>query len=115
MPSRNGSVTMAGAVCPTCGRPFLRRGRRRFCSDACRQAAWRHRHAAPPAPAPMLPPRGAPQATVVYECPRCEGRLLGQQRCPDCHVFCRRIGPGGRCPACDEPVAIAELTTPERR
>jgi hypothetical protein len=36
-------------------------------------------------------------------------RFLGQQRCPDCGLFCRRIGPGGLCPHCDEPVALADL------
>ena len=47
-------------------------------------------------------------AGVVYECPVCEERLLGR-RCPDCQVFCRRLGVGGRCPACDEVVLIDEL------
>ena len=41
-PSRNDGVTIA---CPCCARPFVPpAGRRRFCSDACRQAAWRRRH-----------------------------------------------------------------------
>ena len=43
------------------------------------------------------------------ECPSCETRLLGEQRCPDCHLWARRIGPGGVCPHCDELVAFAEL------
>ena len=119
MPSRNDGGTIPGAVCPACGRGFSPRGRRRFCSDACRQAAWRRRHATPVGPVPVLPPRGAAghatAGNVVYECPTCGGRLLGEQRCPDCHVFCRRVGLGGRCPACDEPVAVADLITPEGR
>jgi hypothetical protein len=118
MPSRNDGVTMASANCPTCGQGFRPSGRRRFCSDACRQAAWRRRQTTPAPAAPVLPPRGAPdaaRATVVYECPACGARLLGQQRCPDCNVFCRRVGPGGRCPHCDEPVAAADLITPEGR
>jgi hypothetical protein len=45
----------------------------------------------------------------VYECPVCGARFLGEQRCPDCNVFCRRLGPGGPCPHCDEPVALADL------
>ncbi len=69
------------------------------------QAAWRRRH---PTPVPTLPAR-PPRTAIVYECPNCEARLLGEQRCPDCQVFCRRVGPGGPCPHCDEPVAVADL------
>jgi hypothetical protein len=35
--------------------------------------------------------------------------FLGQQRCDDCGVFGRRLGPGGPCPHCDEAVAISDL------
>ena len=52
-----------------------------------------------------LPPR-SPRPATVYECPSCETRYLGEQRCPDCGIFCRRVGPGGPCPHCDEPVAL---------
>ncbi|MDO8567871.1 MAG: hypothetical protein Q7R57_04065 [Dehalococcoidales bacterium] len=45
----------------------------------------------------------------MYECPSCGARYLDEQRCPDCHLFCRRVGPGGRCPHCEEPVAVADL------
>lgn len=118
-PSRNDGVTMTLSVCPICGTAFSPTGRRRFCSDACRQAAWRNRrrlaaraetcshHSAQT----TLPPlsKGDPRSGIVYECPSCGVRYLGQQRCPDCQLFCRRIGPGGRCPHCDEPVAISDL------
>jgi hypothetical protein len=107
-PSRDVGVTMA---CPVCGRAFRPAGRRRFCSAACRQAAWRRRHAAVRAAAPVLPPR-VPRAVVVYECPVCATRYLGEQRCPDCQRFCRRVGPGGLCPHCEEPVAVADLLAP---
>jgi hypothetical protein len=50
--------------------------------------------------------------TTVYVCPSCETRFLGQQRCPDCGLFCRRVGPGGPCPHCEEPVALADLLPP---
>ena len=123
MPLRNDRVTMARRVCLACGQRFAPSGRRQFCSDACRQAAWRRRHTSPlvsvvPVPARPDTRRATGHATVanvVYECPRCSARLLGEQRCPDCHLFCRRVGPGGRCPHCDEPVALADLTTPEGR
>ena len=102
-PSRNDDVTIA---CPNCGHRFQPSGRRRFCSDACRQAAWRARQ--PVAPVVPIPPR-SPRPATVYECPACETRSLGEQRCPECHLFCRRVGPGGACPHCDEPVALVDL------
>jgi hypothetical protein len=46
---------------------------------------------------------------VVYECPECETRTLNERRCPDCNLFTRRIGSGGTCPHCEEPVAISDL------
>jgi predicted nucleic acid-binding Zn ribbon protein len=100
---------MADAGCPVCGRAFPS-GRRRFCSAACRQAAWRRRRTARP-PAPAIPPRASrpPRSDVVYECPVCGARYLGEQRCADCQRFCRRVGLGGRCPHCDEPVAVDDL------
>ncbi|HZW44895.1 MAG TPA: hypothetical protein VFF32_10955 [Dermatophilaceae bacterium] len=48
--------------------------------------------------------------SVIYECPECETRYLDERRCPDCNLFTRRIGPGGSCPHCDEPVAQTDLT-----
>ena len=46
---------------------------------------------------------------VVYECPECEERYRAERRCPDCQLFTRRLGRGGQCPHCQEPLAIAEL------
>ncbi len=106
-PSRNDGVTISQVNCLVCGQPFHPSGRRRFCSDACRQAAWRHRHSNLKELTPLA--NGVPRSGTVYECPSCGSRYLGEQRCPDCQLFCRRIGPGGRCPHCDEPVAIADL------
>jgi hypothetical protein len=102
-PSRNDGVTIP---CPVCGLPFTPVGRQRVCSAACRQAAWRRRHAE--AAAPSIPLR-TPRAATIYECPDCETRYLGEQRCSDCGTFCSRVGPGGLCPHCDEPVALADL------
>ena len=63
-PPRNDNRNDTAATCPACGQPFTPAGRRRWCSDACRQAAWRQRH---PAPDPAaLPPRyrpGTPPST----------------------------------------------------
>ncbi len=93
-PLRNEDSNDSAAACPACGQPFTPAGRRRWCSDACRQTAWRRRH---PAPGPAgsgtaAPPAAAGNATI-YQCPEC------------------RLGPGGACPHCDEPVAIKDLTT----
>jgi hypothetical protein len=111
-PSRNESRNDTAATCPACGQPFTPAGRRRWCSDACRQAAWRHRHPAPgPAAAGLPAPPPTAREATIYQCPQCGERYLGQQRCHDCGTFCRRVGPGGSCPHCDEPVAINDLIT----
>jgi len=109
-PCRNDGVTIEGRTiaCPICERGFRPVGRRRFCSDACRQAAWRGRHPEKLVTAILLPPR-TPRSATVYECPSCQTRSLGEQRCPDCNTFGRRVGPGGLCPSCDEPVAVTDL------
>jgi predicted amidophosphoribosyltransferase len=46
---------------------------------------------------------------TIYECGECGTRLLGEQRCVDCQRFSRRVGVGGLCPQCEEPVTVAEL------
>ncbi len=63
-PVRNVSVT---AVCGVCGDRLPAGRARRWCSDACRQAAFRVRRAAP-APVPAQPAK----ADMVYECVRHE-------------------------------------------
>ncbi len=102
----------AVAVCPVCQRRFTPAGRRRFCSDACRKAAWRRRHQ-PPAAAIVVPPPRPRRPVTVYACPSCQARYLGEQHCQDCGVFCHRVGLGGACPHCDEPVAVADLISEE--
>jgi hypothetical protein len=111
-PLRNDDRNDTAARCPACGQPFTPSGRRRWCSDACRQAAWRRRHPAP-SPAAAALPAAPPAASdgTIYQCPECDQRYIGQQYCDDCATFCRRIGPGGPCPHCDEPVSVNDLTT----
>lgn len=92
-------------TCAWCNTSFAPSGRRRFCSDACKQASWRARHADPP----TTPTAVTRPADTVYECPSCEQRYLGIRRCQDCQLFCRRIGPGSLCPHCDEPVTHQDL------
>ena len=105
MPSRNVYVT---ASCAACGAPLSEGRARLWCSDACRQAAWRRRHQPEQAP-PELPAGRPRKAGTVYECPECETRLVGSQFCEDCRTFMRRLGPGGNSPCCGEPVTFEEL------
>ena len=99
--------------CPVCQTPITS-ARARYCSDACKQRAYRLRQ---PDTTPLdldgltadLRSRQVLVSRTVYECPSCEARFLGEQRCPDCHVFCRRLGLGGLCPHCDDPVTLAVL------
>ena len=105
LPLRHDTVTM---TCPVCSQPFSPSGRRRFCTDACKATAYRQRHN--PQPAPIIVPATQPRRPItVYECGTCGNRALGQQRCDDCHTFMTRIGYGGLCPSCSEPVAVNEL------
>ena len=104
-PSRDDPETI---TCPICQRRFTPTGRQRYCTSACRKTAYRRRHHDPPAPLPVPAARPRRHFTV-YECPDCEQRLLGEQRCPDCGIFARRIAIGGPCPHCGEPVALTDL------
>ena len=115
--SRYGSSDPADAPsqrsCPVC-RATVTSARARYCSDACTQRAYRQRQTDDTALeldalTADLRSRRVLITRTVYECPACETRLLGTQRCPDCHVFCRRLGLGGPCPHCDDPVTLAEL------
>ena len=98
--------------CPVCGCGFVVTGRRRYCSDGCRRAAWAGRHwslSAQVSVVVVAPPAGARRPHTVYECDACGTRSLGEQRCEDCGVFMRRVGLGGTCPSCEEAVAACEL------
>lgn len=108
--SRDGSV--AGR-CVVCGHPVPRR-QARYCSRACQQQAYRLRHD----PATTfdesavrrdLHRRRALTAQTIYECPACQERYLGDRRCLDCNRFCRALGLGGHCPACDDLVLLSDL------
>jgi len=95
-------------ACGACGRTFLVQGRKAYCDDACRQRGFRRRQRLADEIQLGLATR-LPKTAIVYQCPECDSRYLGQQRCDDCGVWCQRLGPGGPCPHCDDPVAIADL------
>ncbi len=77
---------------PPCGKDFAAQGRRRYCSGACKQKAWREHHALP------SPPTRPPGAETVYECAQCDARYLGERRCPECNLFTRSLGAGAFVP-----------------
>jgi hypothetical protein len=90
-------------TCRVCARQVTST-RATFCSPACKQIAFRRRNlptTATTGPVPAAMPN-------VYECPGCGGHLT-QQRCPECHLFCTRLGPGGCCPECDAVILVTEL------
>jgi predicted amidophosphoribosyltransferase len=104
-PWRDDAATTA---CPVCGRDFRPTGRAVYCSEGCRKTAWRRRHQV--LPAPVVVPAGVPRRPLsVYECPTCDTRAVGEQRCGDCGGFMTRVGWGGLCPHCGEAVAVAEV------
>lgn len=104
-PSRDEPGTTPCPVCQIRSTPI---GRQTYCSTICRKTAFRRRHqpAGPAVTVPTARPRGQ---ITVYECPDCGQRLMGEQRCDDCGTFARRIGVGGACPHCQEPVAMTDL------
>jgi len=108
------TTTPAGSqlLCPVCWTPFTRAGRQLYCTDKCRKTAWTRRRT-PPAVAAPVPPARPRRDVTIYACPTCSQRYHAQQWCPDCNQPCTRIGLGGPCPHCDEPVAIADLLDPQ--
>lgn len=108
-PSCHDAVTM---TCPICQHSFTPAGRRKFCTDACRAAAYRQRRDAARSPI-VVPPAQPRRPITVYECDTCGARAVGEQRCADCATFMRRVGIGGQCPSCSGPIAINELLEQE--
>jgi hypothetical protein len=99
-------------ACVMCGEPAS--GRSRYCSPACRQRAYRLRQQPDQqtlleATTASLKQQQALVEHTVYLCSRCERRLLGEWRCPDCGLMCKKLGLGGPCPHCDELVVLVDL------
>jgi rubrerythrin len=108
-PSRHDAVTI---TCPVCQHTFTPAGRQKFCSDACRAAAYRRRRDAE-RPAFTVAKNHPRRPITVYECDSCGARALGEQRCESCSTFMRKIGLGGECPSCGEALAVTELLAQE--
>ena len=114
--SRDGTPQpAAGPACPLCAAPLPSR-RARYCSEACKQRAYRLRQADEQSPTPTTLARDLQRLRVLkahtlYECPTCGERYLGLQRCPECQHFCRMLGLGGPCPHCDELLLLTDVLT----
>jgi hypothetical protein len=83
-------------TCPVCGRTFSPSGKRAYCTDACKAAAYRRRRDANRPVVQVQLPKSRPRGPItVYECGSCGERSLGDQRCGQCGIFMRRVGIGG--------------------
>ena len=108
-PSRNDMRNdIEPAACPVCADTFTPIRRQRYCTPACRQAAWRARHPQP-RPAIVIPATTRRRDITVYQCAGCDTRYLAQQYCHDCHQPCQRLDLGGLRPHCDEPITITDI------
>lgn len=108
-------LTVRERRCPVCGEWYQPVGRARYCSQACRQHAYRLRHAQVQTREAKLETwmRGLERRSAVlqqtaYECPSCEQRYLLIRCCPDCNLICRKLGLGGTA-RCDELILVSEL------
>jgi ribosomal protein L32 len=81
---------------------------------ACKQRAYRLRHQPqatldPAVLRTQLQHRRLLVAHTIDVCSSCGERFLGERRCPDCHLFTRSLGLGGRCPDCDTIILLGDL------
>ena len=111
--TRNDSQPSPG-VCPVCTDAFPIDGRGIYCTPKCRQRAYRlrHHHANRPTItdlAAKLRREHRLLAQTVYECPSCQDRFLGDRRCSDCNLWCRKVALGGQCSGCDEVLTVSDL------
>ena len=113
-PPRNdirNDISPPAATCPVCAAAFTPIRRQRYCTPACRQAAWRARHRGPaPPPSTTVAARTTRRDDTVYQCGECGSRYLARQWCHDCSKPCTRLDTGGLCPHCDEPITIKDIT-----
>jgi hypothetical protein len=112
-PSREPSHTaISSSACLVCG-VALTASQQRYCTRACQQQAYRLRHQPSRLDLTLLRAELKRQRRLlqhtVYECPTCETRSVGHQRCTECNTFARRIGLGGNCPECDAVLAFTDL------
>ena len=109
-PPRDDDRDDAGRLCPSCSTSFTPQGRQAYCTPACRQKAYRQRSITRELRAtPSAPPQRNRRELTIYQCLDCDQVFLGEQWCPDCQRPCARLGLGGNCPHCSEPVTVNQL------
>jgi predicted nucleic acid-binding Zn ribbon protein len=114
VPSRQPSRTAhPSRTCLVCG-AALGPSQQRYCKRACQQLAYRLRHHQASrldlvSVRAELKRRRQLTEHTVYECPSCETRSVGEQRCAECNTFGRAIGLGGHCPDCEAIVLLTDL------
>jgi hypothetical protein len=100
-------------TCPMCGRTFPIQGRSIYCGPTCRQRAFRLRrnqvHRSTLHLTETLRRERRLTAQTIYECPSCDQRFLGERRCGDCNLMCRKVGLGGECSGCGEILTIIDV------
>jgi hypothetical protein len=113
-PSREPSRTpLSSHACLVCG-AALSPSQKRYCTRACQQKAYRLRQHQPSRldlvlVRAELKRRRQLMEHTVYECPACQTRSVGEQRCAECNTFARTLGFGGHCPDCDAVVLLTDL------
>ena len=105
----NDSVTI---TCPVCQRPFTPQGKRRWCSEGCRVAAWRRRRQQA-GPAITLPPARPRRPITVTSATAAPPAPWDSNAATNAAPSCAKLQLGGPCPHCDEPVAVTELLDQE--
>ncbi len=108
--SRDASFAPGSRRCIVCNLQISTPRGRHYCSSACRNKAWRRRRDQRLFRSDTNVP-GQPSWLAIYVCPNCKRRLVGAHRCPDCNIFGSRLGLGGRCPHCQEPVLLTDLAS----
>lgn len=111
--TRNDSQPPLG-VCPVCTDTFPIDGRGVYCTPRCRQRAFRFRHRRANRPSvtdieARLRQEHRLIAQTVYECPSCQERFLGERRCSECNLWCRKVGLGGQCSSCEDVLTVSDL------
>lgn len=102
----------AGATCPVCQRAVVPAGQRFCLLTACRVATT---GVDATAGTRGVLPRDRRRSANVWGCDACGYRALGERRCPNCDTFMRKLGLGGPCPHCGDPVVVSELLDQEVR
>ena len=109
-PPRDAYVTWQ---CVVCDAPLPKR-RSRYCSKECYRRGSDIRRIAPAGVIRQHLERQRPAQSgwlTVYACNSCGTRALTESGCPSCGGTLARVGLGGPCPHCHEPVLLTDLAS----